>query len=144
MLYRNCDASATICGLRTVAISIVHIAYPPGLNMNHQLPSRNFAQRVLLAALKSYRRFVSPFLGQRCRFHPSCSAYMSEAISIHGAARGLLLGGRRLCRCHPLSEGGVDPVPPMTPDNNGTGETYHAGSDNPSTIHQPTKEIQHP
>ncbi len=65
-----------------------------------------------------YRWFVSPFLhalaggsGCGCRFHPSCSAYSLEALKVHGALRGSALTLHRISRCHPWSEGGLDPVP---------------------------------
>jgi putative membrane protein insertion efficiency factor len=64
----------------------------------------------LLLLVRGYRRFVSPFLGQRCRFAPSCSAYAEEALRRHGI-RGAWLAIRRLCRCHPFNPGGYDPVP---------------------------------
>lgn len=68
--------------------------------------------RVLLAAVTAYRRVLSPLLGPRCRFTPSCSAYAAEALRRHGALRGCLLTVRRLARCHPWHPGGDDPVPP--------------------------------
>lgn len=59
-----------------------------------------------------YRLAVSPLLGPRCRYHPTCSAYMMEALNTHGALKGLFLGLRRLSRCHPWAgPGGLDPVP---------------------------------
>ena len=67
---------------------------------------------LLLALIHGYRRVLSPLLGPRCRFHPTCSAYALEAIERHGAARGSWLPARRIARCHPLNEGGFDPVPP--------------------------------
>ena len=68
--------------------------------------------RALLTALiTAYRWFVSPLLGPRCRFHPSCSCYAQEAIDRHGAARGTWLAVRRIARCHPWNPGGYDPVP---------------------------------
>jgi uncharacterized protein len=67
---------------------------------------------VLTWLITGYRRFISPLLGARCRFYPSCSAYALEAISVHGAARGSWLAVRRLGRCHPFHRGGLDPVPP--------------------------------
>jgi uncharacterized protein len=66
---------------------------------------------VLLALLRAYRFLLSPWLGNSCRFWPTCSAYAMEAIEIHGAARGSWMMATRLARCHPYSRGGVDPVP---------------------------------
>ena len=62
--------------------------------------------------LKAYRLLISPLSGQVCRYHPSCSAYALEAVSVHGSLRGSWLAARRLARCHPWSPGGYDPVPP--------------------------------
>lgn len=67
-------------------------------------------QRLILALLAGYRRFISPLLPSACRFHPTCSQYMTQALERHGAARGLWMGLRRLARCHPLNPGGLDPV----------------------------------
>jgi len=71
--------------------------------------------RLLLGLLRGYRRWISPALGQRCRFAPSCSAYAIEALTAHGAGRGSWLTLRRLSRCHPFHPGGHDPVPPVRP-----------------------------
>jgi putative membrane protein insertion efficiency factor len=60
----------------------------------------------------AYQRYVSPLLGPRCRFYPSCSAYAREAIARYGLLRGAWLSLCRLARCHPFSAGGLDPVPP--------------------------------
>ena len=67
--------------------------------------------RLLIGCLRAYQYALSPFLGQHCRFHPTCSQYAIEALRIHGAGRGLLLAARRLLRCHPWHPGGPDPVP---------------------------------
>ena len=67
---------------------------------------------LIRALLRAYQLTLSPLLGPRCRFHPSCSHYMQEAVTLHGALRGVWLGLRRLARCHPLNPGGYDPVPP--------------------------------
>jgi uncharacterized protein len=66
---------------------------------------------ILLGLLAAYRRFVSPLLPPACRFHPTCSAYAAEAVRRHGALKGSVLTVKRLGRCHPFCEGGVDPVP---------------------------------
>jgi uncharacterized protein len=66
----------------------------------------------LLALLWLYQRFVSPALPPACRYHPSCSQYAVDAIRAHGPLRGPFLAARRLLRCHPWAEGGLDPVPP--------------------------------
>jgi putative membrane protein insertion efficiency factor len=67
--------------------------------------------RLLIAALRFYKRWISPLLGPRCRFHPTCSEYAMQAVARYGAARGSWLATRRLLRCHPLHPGGHDPVP---------------------------------
>lgn len=74
----------------------------------------DFSSRLMIAAIGAYRYFISPLFGQHCRFHPSCSAYAIEAIERHGAVRGAWLAVHRLLRCQPLSDGGLDPVPPRT------------------------------
>lgn len=66
---------------------------------------------LLLGLIAGYRRFVSPLLPRACRFYPSCSEYASEAIVRHGVVRGGALAARRLARCHPWCDGGVDHVP---------------------------------
>ena len=73
-------------------------------------------KRLLLLLLRGYKLTISPFLGQRCRFYPSCSDYAVEAIRMHGAMRGSLPAGARLCKCHPWHAGGFDPVPPACPE----------------------------
>ena len=63
-----------------------------------------------LIPLRIYKRWISPWLPSACRFHPTCSEYMMQAIEKHGVARGVALGVRRLLKCHPFHEGGFDPV----------------------------------
>ena len=70
-----------------------------------------FFRLVLTGVIVAYRRVLSPMLGPRCRFHPSCSAYGLEAIRVHGAAKGTALATWRICRCNPWNPGGVDLVP---------------------------------
>ncbi len=68
-------------------------------------------KQLLLALLAFYRYAISPMLGRRCRFFPSCSEYAAEAVQKHGASRGSCLAVHRLLRCHPWNPGGFDPVP---------------------------------
>jgi putative membrane protein insertion efficiency factor len=69
---------------------------------------------ILRFLLRAYQLTISPLLGPRCRFYPSCSNYALEALQVHGAARGSLLAAKRVCRCHPWNPGGHDPVPPAS------------------------------
>ena len=66
---------------------------------------------VLKILIRAYQLVLSPLLGPRCRFYPSCSHYAIEAIDTHGAIRGSWLTAKRISRCHPWHEGGFDPVP---------------------------------
>jgi len=67
--------------------------------------------RAVIGMIRFYQRSVSPFLPPSCRYTPTCSQYTLEAVTRYGAARGLLMGGRRFLRCHPFHPGGYDPVP---------------------------------
>ena len=67
---------------------------------------------LLIALLRGYRFVVSPLYGQVCRYHPTCSAYALEAITVHGSLKGTWLAVQRVLRCHPWALGGYDPVPP--------------------------------
>jgi uncharacterized protein len=67
--------------------------------------------KILLWTIRAYQLVLSPWLGPRCRFYPSCSCYAHTAIERHGALLGAWLGLRRLLRCHPFNAGGYDPVP---------------------------------
>ncbi len=78
---------------------------------DNQARRTSFAVRGLLAMIAFYRMVLSPMLGARCRFHPTCSQYALEAIREWGALRGVLLALRRIAKCHPLHDGGSDPVP---------------------------------
>lgn len=84
---------------------------PVSVRAGQQTRPGSAAARLLIVLLTGYRRFVSPLLGPRCRFYPSCSAYALEAVQVHGALRGSWLAVRRLSRCHPFHPGGLDPVP---------------------------------
>lgn len=67
---------------------------------------------IILLPIYFYRYAISPLIGPRCRFYPTCSTYAVEAIKLHGAIKGGYLAIKRILRCNPLSEGGEDPVPP--------------------------------
>ena len=69
-------------------------------------------KHVLIAMVKGYQVALSPVMGGACRFEPSCSNYMIEALNVHGAIKGTLLGLWRILRCHPWGDYGYDPVPP--------------------------------
>lgn len=67
-------------------------------------------RKAVIASLRLYKCYLSPFLPSACRYQPTCSEYMLEAVSKYGVLRGVGLGCRRLLRCHPFREGGFDPV----------------------------------
>jgi putative membrane protein insertion efficiency factor len=67
--------------------------------------------RIAIKLITVYQLTLSLLIGRQCRFYPSCSQYTQEAIEKHGLVRGLRLGGRRILKCHPWHEGGVDLVP---------------------------------
>jgi putative membrane protein insertion efficiency factor len=71
-------------------------------------------RRLLIFIISCYKACLSPFMGNNCRFYPSCSTYAQEAIAVHGVAKGIYLATSRVARCHPWHEGGEDPVPPCT------------------------------
>lgn len=68
-------------------------------------------KKPIILLLRGYKLAISPLLGQRCRFYPSCSTYTMEAVDRFGVLRGGWLGVCRIARCHPLHPGGPDPVP---------------------------------
>lgn len=67
---------------------------------------------LIIKLVRFYQLFISPIIGPRCRFYPSCSHYTIEAIQVHGILKGGWLAIKRIGRCHPGNPGGVDPVPP--------------------------------
>ncbi|MEA2030265.1 MAG: membrane protein insertion efficiency factor YidD [candidate division Zixibacteria bacterium] len=70
--------------------------------------------QLLLALITVYRYTLSPFLGNNCRYEPTCSRYAEQAIQRYGAGTGSIMGIKRILRCHPWHEGGYDPVPEKT------------------------------
>jgi uncharacterized protein len=80
------------------------------MDSHNAAPDRPGA-RLLTLPIRAYQRLISPWLGPRCRFYPSCSNYCIEALETHGMVYGLWLGLKRISKCHPLHPGGVDPVP---------------------------------
>ena len=78
---------------------------------------RDFTIAGLKGIIRGYQRVISPFLPSACRYHPTCSEYMRQAIEIHGPVRGVWYGMKRLGRCHPFHAGGFDPVPPTRADS---------------------------
>lgn len=97
---------------------------------------------LLLALLRAYQYFASPWVGGSCRYWPTCSEYSREAIERHGALRGSWLTAARLARCHPYGRGGVDPVPLQfawrcacgTPPDDPAATAPHS-----STVSEPTR-----
>ena len=68
-------------------------------------------KKIIVFLIKFYQVTLSPLLGSNCRFQPTCSQYMIEAINLHGVLKGLSLGFKRISKCHPLGSKGYDPVP---------------------------------
>ena len=66
----------------------------------------------MVILIRFYQMFLSPLLGKNCRFQPTCSSYMLEALKVHGLLKGFWLGAKRISRCHPWGGEGHDPVPP--------------------------------
>lgn len=72
----------------------------------------NLTQRAAVRTIEFYRLLISPVIGPVCRYHPTCSHYAETAITTHGLIRGGWLALKRIGRCHPWADGGIDPVPP--------------------------------
>ncbi|TPE54522.1 membrane protein insertion efficiency factor YidD [Maribrevibacterium harenarium] len=68
-------------------------------------------KKMIIAIVKGYQWLISPLLGNNCRYYPTCSSYMIQAIERFGVLKGVWMGLKRLGRCHPFHEGGIDPVP---------------------------------
>jgi len=87
-------------------------------------------RRVLIGIIRAYQLVLSPLMGRQCRFEPTCSCYAIEAIKRHGSVRGGWMGMKRICRCHPFSPGGYDPVPDLdqpkiTPESTESSSAKH-------------------
>lgn len=87
----------------------------PAGNRHRRASWRDLPCGLLLGLVRAYRYFLKPWLGNACRFEPTCSAYAMQALECHGAAAGSYLAARRLLRCHPWCAGGCDPVPAQAP-----------------------------
>jgi hypothetical protein len=70
--------------------------------------------KFMIAIIKGYQFFISPLIGPRCRFAPTCSQYASESFEKHGFFRGLMLSLKRIGKCHPFHPGGIDEVPEIS------------------------------
>ena len=70
-----------------------------------------YSVKILFFFINIYKIFISPYLGQNCRYHPTCSAYAREALQIHGLRKGMALSLKRISKCHPFGGSGVDLVP---------------------------------
>ena len=81
--------------------------------------ARSAGAWALLFVLRLYMMLLAPFVGGACKFYPSCSNYAYEAVARHGARRGSVLAIKRLLRCRPFTQGGVDPVPEELPERQG-------------------------
>jgi uncharacterized protein len=88
-------------------------------------------KRLLLGSISAYRRWISPAIGRRCKYEPSCSVYAATAIRRFGPVRGALLAAWRLLRCNPFSDGGFDPVPERF--------TLRVGPVDPAVYHREVK-----
>ena len=80
--------------------------------------AETYAVKFLLSLIKIYKLFLSPLLGNNCRYHPTCSSYAIEALETHGLIKGLYLSIKRVSKCHPLGGSGIDHVPEAGKKNN--------------------------
>ncbi len=67
--------------------------------------------KTLILVIRFYQIFISPLIGNNCRYHPTCSAYFIESLKVHGLKKGLILGIKRISKCHPWGGKGIDNVP---------------------------------
>lgn len=71
----------------------------------------NITSKFLISIIRFYQIFISPLIGNNCRYHPTCSEYFIESLKIHGPIKGTILGVKRISKCHPWGGKGFDPVP---------------------------------
>lgn len=95
-------------------------------------------QRGLILVVQGYRYLLKPWLGNACRFEPTCSQYALDALNRHGAAVGATLATGRLLRCHPWCDGGFDPVPERPSGLPGLFTRLGLGADEPSSNRNPS------
>ena len=109
----SCDGAISGADGRALEACPAHGAATKSRRENSNLNGRakSIGAWLLLAFLRVYIVFLSPFFGGACKFYPSCSNYAHEAIAKHGARRGFVLAVQRLLRCRPFTKGGFDPVP---------------------------------
>ncbi len=112
-------------GILSVFIVLFVTVFP--LSSTNIMPARfpNPISWLLIKIVRFYQLFISPLIGPRCRFYPSCSSYAIEAIQKHGPIKGSWLAIKRIGRCHPGNPGGVDPVPPCSCHRQEKAETKH-------------------
>ncbi len=91
--------------------SIAHPAQAAYMSMVNKAPEMSPFAYILALPVRAYRLLLSPWVGNSCRYQPTCSAYALEALEKHGAIKGAYLAVRRIGRCHPLGGSGYDPVP---------------------------------
>ncbi|WP_071131125.1 membrane protein insertion efficiency factor YidD [Enterococcus timonensis] len=82
-------------------------------------------KKIIVTLVHGYQRFISPAIPSRCRYYPTCSHYMEDAVLTHGAFKGFLMGSARILRCHPFVPGGIDYVPLKFSLRRNLDETYH-------------------
>lgn len=95
--------------------------------------------KLIISLIRVYQLIISPLLGPRCRYYPSCSHYTIEAIQLHGPIKGCFLAVRRVLRCHPGHPGGFDPVPGSCSECDKTEKTSESSKDQ----NQSTRETKH-
>lgn len=81
-------------------------------------------KKIVLFPVRIYQRFISPALPKSCRYHPTCSQYMVDAVNYHGVLKGVTMGTARILRCHPFVKGGIDYVPQKFRVTKNPDETY--------------------